>query len=245
MSKKKRQSHEEHAGNHERWLLTYADMITLLMIFFIIMYSMSIVDAKKFASLAQSLNGVLDSGNSIMKDSTGIVPDAPPMQTYKSVESQQLDDVVEKVSSLIKDSELGAELSVVKASTGITIRVKDNLLFDSGSARIRPESFQTLDTIVALISKLNNRIRIEGYTDNVPISSVEFHSNWELASQRAINVATFFASHGVAPERLSAESFGEFRPLVPNTDSESRKKNRRVDIVIIRDVPLSESTSEK
>lgn len=234
MSGKKRNSHEEHAGNHERWLLTYADMITLLMIFFIIMYSMSIVDKKKFASLAESLNGVLNSGTAITTGSSGILPDGSPATPSQSAEALKIDKAVSEIKQLIKDNNLSADISVVQSESTVTVRLKENLLFDSGSATVRSAAFPTLNSISDMLGTLDNKIRIEGYTDDIPINSPIFNSNWELASQRAINVLYYISHRGVKPERLSAQSFGQYAPLVPNTSSENRQKNRRVDIVIIK-----------
>ncbi len=236
----KRQSHEEHGGNHERWLLTYADMITLLMIFFIIMYSMSIVDAKKFSELSSSLSGVMGQGQSVLPASQGVMEGNPPVQSppqpytaTAAADAAELQKAMEQVEALIEEKQLGGQLSVQMTSAGVTIRMKDNLLFDSGSATLQTGSYGTLDSITAILNSMQNRIRIEGYTDNVPMHSVQFQSNWELASQRAINVLYYFAGKGVAQGRLSAESFGEFKQMVPNDTSENRQQNRRVDIVII------------
>lgn len=234
MSGKKRQAHEEHGGNHERWLLTYADMITLLMIFFIIMYSMSIVDAKKFSSLAESLSGVLNNGTAVTNGSAGILPDGAPKVEYQNTEAAKLEKTVAEVQQLIKSNNLSAEISIVQSESALTIRLKENLLFDSGSASVRSTAFPTLDSISKMLSELDNNVRVEGYTDDVPIRSSIFKSNWELASQRAINVLNYLAHRGVNESRLSAESFGQFRPLVPNSSKENRQKNRRVDIVIIK-----------
>lgn len=234
MSGKKRQTHEEHGGNHERWLLTYADMITLLMIFFIIMYSMSVVDAKKFASLAESLNGVLNNSTGTLQGSAGILPDGAPKVEYQNTEAAKLEKAVSEVKALISSNNLSAEISIVQSESALTIRLKENLLFDSGSANVRSGAFPTLDSLSKMLAELDNNIRIEGYTDDIPIRSSVFKSNWELASQRAINVLNYLSHRGVNESRLSAESFGQFRPLVPNTSKENRQKNRRVDIVIIK-----------
>lgn len=234
MSRKKRNSHEEHAGNHERWLLTYADMITLLMIFFIIMYSMSIVDKKKFASLAESLNGVLSNGTAITNGSSGILPDGSPANPTQSADAIKIEKAVSEIKQLIKENNLSAEINVIQSESTVIIRLKESLLFDSASATVRSAAFPTLNSISDMLSTTNNKIRIEGHTDDIPISSSVFNSNWELASQRAINVLYYFSHRGVKPERLSAQSFGQYAPLVPNTSSENRQKNRRVDIVIIK-----------
>jgi len=242
LSRRKRETHEEHAGNHERWLLTYADMITLLMIFFIIMYSMSILDAKKFSSLAASLSGALNGTPATLQGSEGILDSGVPNQIPTSATESDDGDLNSDTSTekqiidLIEKGGLEDKVTIINSETTITIQLKDNLLFDPGSSVLKTESHETLTALIDIVEPLDNKIRIEGYTDNVPTNSKLYLTNWELASQRAINVLKYFIQNSVVPSRLSAESFGEYWPIVPNDTEENKQENRRVDIVIIKHI---------
>jgi chemotaxis protein MotB len=226
----KRHMEEEHAGNHERWLLTYADLITLLMIFFIVMYSMSAVDKNKFQVVAEQLGVVFGDGQVILiKDSGagGLLKDIP----YNP--KVELDETQKKLQDYIEANGLGTMASIYKDERGMVVSLSEGLLFPSGSAELDVKSHEILKKIAGAISVLPNYVRVEGFTDNIPIRSVHYKSNWELASQRAINVAQILIGGGSAPQRISTVSYGEYRPIVPNDNEVNRKLNRRVDIVVM------------
>lgn len=230
----KRQPEHEKEPNAERWLLSYADFITLLMIFFVVMYSMSIVDQNKFQNLAQHLGAVFGNGNPsqiIPKDSglDGLMKDMPTNQ-----ETVELDRVYEEEKKFAEENNLGPNAHIYMDERGLVISLNESLLFDSGSADVGIEAQTLLKTIAVSISKLPNYIRVEGFTDNVPIRTSKFPSNWELASQRAINVAKILVDSGLSSGKVSNVSYGEFRPIVKNDSDANRKLNRRVDIVILK-----------
>lgn len=240
MSKKRKE--EEHAANHERWLLTYSDMITLLMIFFIVMYSMSQVDKNKFAAVAQQLSVVMGGGStvSLPDPGTGILKDVPP--SPKNIEKVQ--DALEKY---IVENGLGDMAKVFIDERGLVISLKEGLLFQSGSAVVDNGSRAILAKISSAIKGMSNYVRVEGFTDNVPIRNSRFASNWELASQRAINVGTVLIDNGLTPERLSTVSYGEYRPLYVNDSDEHKRLNRKVDIIVIdqKNNTMEPKTNEK
>jgi len=232
----RRRNKKESEGNKERWLITYADMITLLLIFFIVMYTLSKIDAAKFETLAESLAAVFGAGGMVL-DSPGpqIIPGTPPEQVQDLVEKAQLDDLKNKLESYIRENGLAARVSVTTEERGIVLSFQDNVLFELGSARLTTRAREILDKVAPILADTPNYIRVEGHTDNLPINNSRFPSNWELSAARATNVVQeLIREHGFAPQKLSATAYGEYRPRVPNTSPENRQLNRRVDMVILR-----------
>lgn len=247
--KKKREVEHD---NSERWLLTYSDLITLLMIFFVIMYAMSNVDAQKYQVLSQSLVGTLapevssvaaasstGSGSMTADELTEILAGELNGQTNSS-----LVVAAKEIQSLIEEKGLQDKVSVNIQERGIVVSLMNTILFDSGSTQIKEDSRATLIAIGEIANDLPNYIRIEGNTDDVPQNSERFPSNWELSLMRAAEVLKLLvAQSNVSPDRISAIGYGEYRPTVPNTSAENRAKNRKVDIVILND-PLDQSGSK-
>lgn len=287
----RKEEHEEHV-NHERWLISYADFITLLMVFFVVMYSISTADQAKFEALRDELaiafgneatsvmpnvgDGVMP-GSDSLEENPGHVDTAEPGTTQvdttgvKDSEAGQdgassgktpggangtdngsstenptdstgdsfnqaladLQATQDQIMDLVQQYGLTASVSVMMEERGTVISFGESLLFAKGSANINETAKEMMTKMAEIISTTTNYIRIEGFTDDVPINTAQFPSNWELASQRAINVLKFLLTGGIAPERLSAMSYGEYRPTVPNTDEVNRKQNRRVNIVIL------------
>lgn len=223
----KRHMEEEHAGNHERWLLTYSDLITLLMIFFIVMYSMSEMDKNKFQGMAEQLGIVFGDGQVIS------VKDSGPGGLLKDISYNPMDETQKKLEEYFEDSGLGSMANIYRDERGMVVSLNEGLLFSSGSAELDEKSREIIIKITGAILGLPNYVRIEGFTDNVPIRSVRYKSNWELASQRAINVSQILIDSGFAPQKISTVSYGEYRPIVPNDNENNRKLNRRVDIVVM------------
>ncbi len=253
----KRDAHEEgkHEGGSERWLITYADMITLLLALFIMMYAMSSVDADKYAELSKMLNQTLNPSTQVgtgtgtgngtgtgmgtggFLEGTLIGISGQTDQALASVglntKTINVNDLQKELNNLINTSGLNAYASVHKEDRGITLSLVEGMLFQSGSADINPSANEVLSQLIVIIRSVDNYIRVEGSTDNIPIRTAKFPSNWELASQRAINVAKMLVSEGVDPSRISVVSYGEYRPVAPNDTEENRKLNRRVDIVFL------------
>jgi chemotaxis protein MotB len=228
----KRVEEEEHE-NAERWLLTYSDLITLLMIFFIVLYAMSNIDAKKYSNMAQSMNIAMGGGGKSIigtSDNSSIKDSSPAVIT----EEQKLSGLKGEVDQYLNDAGLSGNVSTQLDERGLVIRMENSILFDSGKADIKPESKNILLKIGQTLNKIVNYIRVEGHTDNVPIRSSLFRSNWDLSAARATNVVELFVNESkVSPARLSEVGYGEYRPVATNETDAGRAKNRRVDIVII------------
>jgi chemotaxis protein MotB len=246
---KRRNKGGGHGPNHERWLITYSDLITLLMIFFVIMFAMSKIDQPKFLALAISLNQALYNENKIPMKHMGpqglltVTSPTPKVSTQRELTPQQIEEAnrLEKIKQELQDyiqkNNLAGKISVVENPKGLQISLRDAVLFDSGQATLTSSAQGVLNGMVPFLKGIPNDIAVEGYTDNVPIHNSLFASNWELSSARALQVVHFFIDHGLDPHKLSATGFGEWRPVAPNDNDADRALNRRVNIVILRTTP--------
>jgi chemotaxis protein MotB len=230
-------------------LLTYSDLITLLMIFFVIMYAMSSVDQSKFDSLSVSLNKALKASNEIQMmnmGTSGIVSRRPETNQKPVEETQQkttaeqaaeqkrLDDLKKQVEKYVQQNNLAGMVNVLENARGVQITLSDAALFDSGKAELKPDAQKILGGLAPFLKILPNEIAIEGHTDNVPITTAKFPSNWELSAQRAINVLHYFEASDVAHERLHAVGYADTVPLAANDSDQHRSENRRVNLIIKR-----------
>ena len=243
--------------NAERWLLTYADMITLLVAFFIMLYAMSVMNQAKFQQLAISVRsgfgtsvsagvptifnrgGGLNSTPAIISASKS--GDSSSDEFIKDAKLRQdansLDKAYQAVKAYIEKNKLQAMMQVMRNERGVVVRVMtDKMLFARGDAALRPEELTLLNTVgdVLQTSVPDNPVRVEGHTDNLPIHTVQFPSNWELSTTRATTVLRYFEAHGVSSQRLEAGGYADQRPLVSNDTEGHRAQNRRVEIVILR-----------
>jgi len=233
----KKKQHAEHE-NAERWLLTYADLITLLLAFFIVMYSMSMVDAKKFGAVSTALNRILSGGGLLLKGDKGTALAAT--ERYVPVDSENLRAVMQEIITELKDRNLIAKVRVRQDSRGLVLSLSDKVLFESGKADLDDSARVVLDTLGTVLAKLPNEVRIEGHTDNVPIHSGRFDSNWELSAARATSVVRYLTEHRVLPPyQMSAAGYGEYRPVADNDTPDNRMLNRRVDFVIVAQHPVN------
>lgn len=213
-----------------RWLLTYADLITLLMVFFVMMYAMSKVDAGKFDAVAGALRAILG-GNAIIETKGLAGPGG-------MLEGKALEAMGEEVAGGLAGLAEKGKIRVFDSERGIVISLQGSVLYASGDAQVRPEARQILDVIAGAIRDINNHIAVEGYTDDVPINTPNFPSNWELSTRRASNVVRYLVEEkGIAADRFAAVGYGEFRPIYPNDSEFNRAKNRRVDIVVLKIAP--------
>lgn len=254
MSKKKRKHEEEHE-NLERWLVSYADFITLLFAFFVTMYSISRVDETKLGSAVESLQralgsliqiqvpardaGVLEFQTSPI-DNEVVTLVSPRNETAKTHEREYLERVAGHIQSEIERARgetgknLPNQIKYIIDERGLTVRIPESFFFKSGQASIRPEILPVLDSLARSLEKVPNHIRIEGHTDSVPINTFLFPSNWELSTARATTIVRYLLSnHNFDPSKLSATGYAEFRPIAPNNRPEGRMQNRRVDVVIL------------
>ncbi len=235
---KRRPKNEEHEGGSERWLLTYSDMITLLMAFFIMMYSMSVLNIAKFHEAAISIRsgfgGLVDGqGKSVLNASgqLGIKP-SPIMGSSVGVPWK----VVKEIHSMVKKEHFGRAVSMRIDERGLIVSlVTDKVLFARGQAELSPMAKRILGKIAGILRGVPNQIRIEGHTCDLPVSSRRYPSNWELSTSRATNVVRYLIEHKEIPtDRLSAAGYADSKPLLPNTSEVNRAMNRRVDIVILK-----------
>lgn len=240
MSKKK---HEEHE-NHERWLVSYADFITLLFAFFVVMYSISSVNEGKFRTVSDSIKAAL---NPIVSPSTSLTPFTigkdkaltmkPTMEGAKEPAIRRLREIMR---SLKNDTQM--EITQLRELTNgdIILTLPDTVLFGPGDSTLRPEALPFVQAISEVLIDLDRHVRIEGHTDNVPIATVQFPSNWELSATRAVTVVrTLSERYGVPYQNLSAVGHADARPQADNLTPEHRAKNRRVEIVVLERKPVS------
>lgn len=242
---------EKEKENSERWLLTYSDMITLLLALFIMLFTMSNVDAGKYGAVAEQLGisfglgssggvpyGVSEGVNEeVSKNMEDSEPSATPSQKVDLSEvaagDKTRDDLQQMLSILVQSQDLQSDVTIKLEARGTVVSFQEVMLFDSGSATISEAGREVITKVAGIIESVDNYISVEGSTDNVPMSSGQFASNWELASQRAINVTKLLIADGVDTSRISATSYGEYRPVAENDTAENKALNRRVDIVFI------------
>ncbi len=232
--KKRRREAEGEPENQERWLLTYADLITLLLGLFVILYAMSKIDTQKYAQVVVALGDVFGSPNaaSIRLRLTELDQALP--QFYR--ERAEIESQIRKALQLDRNS---LPISITQDERGVTVHLQEQLLFPSGSADLKFSSLTTLDRLGEALRHMTNDIRVEGHTDNVPISTPQFPSNWHLSVGRALNVGYYLIEkHGMNPEKVSVVGYSEYHPLLPNTTEDNRTRNRRVDIVVLTDASL-------
>jgi chemotaxis protein MotB len=238
-SRRKRNKPSIH-DNNERWLLTYADLITLLLAFFIVMYSMSRIDAKKFGAMSNALSGALKGRDLALREQAmfSVLDDAG----RGPLDVGDLRLIESKIKEQVETSNLGDAVSTKMTDRGLVIHIMEGALFEEAKADLTQSAMAVLRTVAEEIKKVPNQVRVEGHTDPRPISTPKFPSNWELSTARATSVLRFLVdSTGVSPDRISALGFGEFRPIVPNDSPGNMAQNRRVDIVILtRELSLSE-----
>jgi len=220
-----------------RWLLTYSDLITLLMVFFVVLYAMSKADVEKFNALRNSLAMALQSngaGTNVVLDhqGTSAVGDQGAQGSSSAKENEDFQAMISRIKAQVKDPN---QMAFIVDERGLTIRFLDSSLFDLGSAKLRPDAYPLLDSVVDSLKRDQRYVRVEGHTDNLPISTYEFPSNWELSAARSIAVTRYLIErHQLDPRHLSSLGYGEYRPLYANDSEINRAKNRRVDVVVLR-----------
>lgn len=212
------------------WLTTYSDMMSLLLAFFVLLFSFSVMDEHKFATFItafQEYIGLIGEGQAALEQ-----PGPLPMD-YSDVGQRQLWELFEELVELIEQEGLtGVQLDLQER--GLVVRFAEQVFFDLGEATLKPEARETLRKLAGTLRSLPNPLRVEGHTDNLPINTPRFPSNWELSVHRATNVVRFLIEEeGFDPQKLSAAGYSEYRPLKPNDSAENRAMNRRVDIVIL------------
>lgn len=240
MAKNRKHRKEQKEGFNETWLLPYADMLTLLLALFIVLFSMSSLDAQKFRDIAQSLSTVFSSGTGIMdftSPNESLIPENAVGNEDKlaaKIELESLLEMQKQIDQYIKENNLENRLSTKLSGEGLQITILDNALFDSGSAEIKDNAYQLgVEISNLIVSDPPRHVTISGHTDNVPIHNANYKSNWHLSVMRAINfMEVLLENPQIQPDYLSAKGYGEYMPIAPNDSDENRAKNRRVEVLI-------------
>lgn len=242
MRRKRRGIEEEHDHPSELWLISYADMITVLFILMVILFAMSSLDSAKYEKMAESLQGVFDPNGERVTVTEVIQKEEEktekPVNEKLIKEQQELDLLEKQLKEYLLNKNLQQEVSVHNTSRGVEVVFQDLALFSSGSAQLSDKAQKTLLGIIPFLQKTDRSILIEGHTDNVPAKNSMFRDNFQLANERSLSVLYFLNDNKIKPNRLSSSGYGEFQPVADNKTLEGRAKNRRVNMVILRNFQL-------
>ncbi len=242
-----RKRYEEDSDSHDRWLVSYADFITLLFAFFVVMYALSSINEGKYRILSNSLLNAFG-----RVQTAPIQHEAPPppsslprgLPPVKQRNSEALRREKEKLTGVARDIlkvlaplvEQG-KVRVTQTTRGVNVEINASVLFAQGDAHLSDGSAQALRAVAAVLKEDDHAIRVEGHTDSVPIRNATFPSNWELSAVRASSVIRLFVDSGVAEHRLTAVGHGQTRPVGPNDTAEGRLRNRRVSVMVLSNLP--------
>lgn len=239
-----------HGGGNDRWLVSYADFITLLMVLFVVLYSMGQIDVQKYKALAQNLKAAFSIGGAPPRvvdpqiDSSGglsenmsanpIAVDGLPLIGSVGAE------VAGKLTDMLKENGLSSEVSVQNNVEGVLISLSRELTFIQGRSELQPAAYPVLDTIVSMVQEIDNEIRVVGHTDDSPPLDPRYPDNWSLSLARANEIVRYMQVKGVSPSRLIPTGRGEFSPLFPNDTPEHREINSRAEIIVVYPVSSDE-----
>jgi chemotaxis protein MotB len=262
MSDFEEEEHEEHV-NHEAWVIPYADMLTLLMALFLMMFAMSNLDLQKFEALSQSLGAALNptvrlldpQGGSVLPDSgleggpsaaelraeaaEAALVEKETQEQLKLAEESKLEGIQSAIQKRVEGAGLGASVKFRHDARGLVVTVlTDDVLFQSGSADLQPNGLKVLKVFADAVAGVPNEVVVEGHTDSRPISTARYPTNWELSTARATSVLRYLVrTYGFDPDRISAAGYGSERPIASNASVEGQTRNRRVELVIVAEVP--------
>ncbi|WP_227937077.1 flagellar motor protein MotB [Alkalihalobacillus deserti] len=233
---RRKKYHEEHID--ETWLIPYADMLTLLLALFIVLFAVSSVDAEKYQQLMVTFNDSFQGGSGVMEHP---MPDMTPTpeeteeRDLKSKEHNDLKELQEEIDQYIAKNNLSSDLETKLTEDGLLLTILDNALFHSGSAEVKSDAVRLAETISnMLITDPARKIVVAGHTDNRQISNMNFESNWDLSAQRALNfMKILLENEELDPRNLSATGHGEYQPIATNETEEGRERNRRVEVLIL------------
>jgi len=238
----------EGGGGAPGWMATFADLVTLLMCFFVLLFAMSSTQQESFKELVQSLKsalGVQQVPEAGTREGLMMpVPEAPEEASEEkkpeavdevgAMVQKEVDEIVSNVRELIMFNQLGGMVKVDGDERGATITISDVILFPPGESTMNQDGLNIMKKIATVLAQFNYHIKIAGHTDNTPIHTAKYPSNWELSANRACEVVRFLAKAGIDPAQMSAEGYAEFKPIAQNSTPESRAQNRRVEIVYER-----------
>ena len=243
--RKRRRINYDHE-NHDRWLISYADFITLLYAFFVVMYAISAVNEGKYRVLANSLG---DAFGKAPASEEARVPELPSVKLPSEVrqrtlkqqqhieEQAHMTDVANTLLAAMGPLVKEGKVKVTQSRRGVSIEINANVLFDPGQARLHPYSLQVLQTVAAALKNEPFKLEVTGHTDNVQISNSSFASNWELSAMRATSVVRLLAANGIDPERLLAIGSEASKPIASNDTEDGRARNRRVELMVLSGLP--------
>jgi chemotaxis protein MotB len=233
----RKKQEEAEVENSERWTLTYLDMITLLFVLFVVLYSMANVNMTKFKALATSMSMAFGTGGKNMINSNSGGGTGMTNTSFISVrENNEFKSMVKLVKEYASKQGISKKLDAKITERGLVVNLADSLLFQSGSADLSAKAQEILDRLADIIFATKKQIRVEGHTDNMPIHTARYQSNWQLSTDRATNVIIYWISkYPSQAANLSAAGYGEFKPIASNDTPEGRTLNRRVDLVILRE----------
>lgn len=237
------QQMDEAEGEGGGWIVTFSDLMSLLLTFFILLYSMSSIETNKFRQLMKSVQSalgvqqtpeagtregleMLDSGNESKVNA---------VDELGGMVQKELQDIASEVEEFVMKNKLGGKVSVKMDGRGAVIMISDMVLFPEGEATFASQAKPILKKMTEILKEFPYQVRVEGHTDNLPIHSSKYPSNWELSSARACEIVRFFIRNGIDPKRLMAVGFAQYRPVADNSTPEGRAKNRRVEIVYVRE----------
>ncbi len=230
--RRERRRREADADNHDRWLVSYADFITLLFAFFVVMYAISQVNEGKYKLLSDALTQAFkpDAASAVPKPPA--VPDAVPHGTAPSSQ-EQMQSIAREVVNALGDLVRSGQVRVTESGLGVAVEINASVLFESGHADLMAQAQPVLESLARVLVPLPNDIQIEGHTDNEPIATPQFPSNWELSATRASSVVRLFNRTGIAAVRLAAVGYADTRNVADNDTPEGRARNRRVTVMIL------------
>lgn len=241
-----RKKYDEESDNHERWLVSYADFITLLFAFFVVMYALSSLNEGKYRVLSNSLVNAFGRVQSApikgepQPTPVGLPRALPPRQrTSEAVrrEREQLTGVARSIQQVMAPLVQQGKVRVTQNARGVSVEINASVLFAPGDAKLSEESVQALKAVAEVLKDDAHAIQVEGHTDSVPIRNAQFPSNWELSSVRASSVVRLFIENGIDQGRLTAVGHGPTQPVGQNDTVEGRLRNRRVSVMILSNVP--------
>jgi len=251
----RRRRHTEEHENHERWLVSYADFITLLFAFFVVMYSISSINEGKYKVISQALLGVFNDPERSMKpipigdeQPLSVRPAEPLIKDSEQIDAGLAqnsvdplktisDDVRDAFGDLIKSD----QMTVRGNELWVEIELNSSLLFGSGDAMPSDKAFDIIEKVANILKPFANPVHVEGFTDNLPIRTAQYPTNWELSSARAASIVRLLAMEGVNPGRMASVGYGEYQPVASNDTAEGRARNRRVVLVISRNLEVRRS----
>lgn len=239
-----RKRYADEADHHERWLISYADLITLLFAFFVVMYAISSVHEGKYRVLSESLGSAFGAGAGDKSRAPGAAPASRPAAAAPNRREQAIRHERENLAQLAATLQRtlgslidGGKVRVTQSSRGVSVEINASVLFDTGEAALHPDSIDALRSVAAVLKDDPHAVRVEGHTDPVPIATALYPSNWELSAVRASAVVRLFIDSGVAPHRLTVVGMGANVPVAGNDTEEWRARNRRVEIAILAALP--------